>query len=64
LVKKRGHQSLATAITQERLELMKKDFPGQVSFTITDLVDAENMGTGTVVIIKLPLEYAMDEKAS
>jgi ligand-binding sensor domain-containing protein len=50
------HKSLATSITMERLEIMRKISPTQVSFQIIDLVDAEELGIGTCVSIRLPLE--------
>jgi LytS/YehU family sensor histidine kinase len=51
------HKSLATAITAERLEILRKEFPNQVDFAVTDLVDGQQRGIGTVVTIRLPLEY-------
>lgn len=58
-VSKPGHQSLATSITQKRLELLNKKLGHQTKayFRYTDLANIENRTPGTRVEIILPLIY-------
>ena len=50
------HQSLATRITKERIDLMKSDHPDQVLFKIVDLKDENKRPRGTLVMIQMPFE--------
>lgn len=50
--KKNGHQSLATQITRERIELLKKNMKKEISFKIIS-----SKGQGTSVLFLLPLKY-------
>ncbi len=50
------HQSLATRITKERIDLMKSDHPDQVLFKIVDLKDENKRPRGTLVKIQMPFE--------
>jgi hypothetical protein len=61
---KTKHESLATSITEERLEIMKKDFPKRVAFEIFDKVDSLQVGLGTIVTIKLPYETLMKSETN
>lgn len=51
------HTSLATAITRERMDILKQSYPDQVSFQIEDIINDQGNGSGTIVRIMLPLEY-------
>ena len=51
-----AHQSLATRITKDRIELIKAEHPDRVLFEILDLKDANAEPSGTLVRIHLPLE--------
>ncbi len=49
------HQSTALQVTQERLDLLKKDTSFQ-SLEIIDLMDEQNNPAGTKVIVRIPLD--------
>jgi tetratricopeptide (TPR) repeat protein len=54
LEKKRQHQSMATSITRERLEVMGKQFGGKFSLQISDLKSEKGEATGTRVVFEMP----------
>lgn len=49
------HKPLATAITQERLQLLRKN-TGQPAVEIRDLYDENGAAAGTEVVLRLPVE--------
>jgi LytS/YehU family sensor histidine kinase len=49
-----NHRSLATKITNERLEFLRLEYPGQVEFEIIDLKDDQGQALGTLVRLSLP----------
>jgi LytS/YehU family sensor histidine kinase len=51
-----SHQSLATAITMERIEILRKHFPGSVSLEIIDLHNEDGSSAGTSVQLQLPID--------
>ena len=51
------HRSLATSITKERLMLIEKKEKKNTSMTVEDLSDSNDLITGTLVNIKIPLLY-------
>jgi ligand-binding sensor domain-containing protein/two-component sensor histidine kinase len=59
---KRGKRSLATSITEERIELLSKSLGKPVRFQITDLTDSKGEAAGTEVLITFP-QLANDEDA-
>lgn len=52
---KKGKKSLATAITQERIELLAKSRGDKVDFSITDLINPDKSPAGTCVVVVFPL---------
>jgi tetratricopeptide (TPR) repeat protein len=52
-----AHKSLATAITKDRIALLKKQLKRKISFAVRDKHDASNQVTGTEVIFELPIMY-------
>ena len=52
--KEKGHRSLATTITRERIEVLNKKYKSQTSFEIIDLKDEKGGAMGTRVIIRIP----------
>jgi len=55
--KGKTYTSKGISITTERLEIFSKIYKLEKSFEIIDLLDHNNIATGTKVIIKLPLLY-------
>jgi tetratricopeptide (TPR) repeat protein len=54
LEKKRQHQSMATSITRERLEVMGKQLGKKFSLEIIDLKSEKGEATGTRVVFEMP----------
>lgn len=52
--KKRQHQSMATSITKERLEILSKKFGQKFTLDIVDLKDEKNKAAGTKVSFNMP----------
>jgi len=50
------HVSMATKITQERINLLNKKKKRKISFTIIDLKDELSLAIGTKVVIEIPIE--------
>jgi len=55
-VKVPKHVSMATKITQERINLLNKKKKRKISFTIIDLKDELSLAIGTKVVIEIPIE--------
>jgi hypothetical protein len=49
-----GHISMATAITEQRINLLSKVYKNRISFTIIDLFDHNKLPIGTKVRFSLP----------
>ena len=49
------HKSFATSANQKRIELINKIRTKKASISITDLYDKNNVATGTLVQIEIPL---------
>lgn len=58
LRKKEKPQSLAIAITRDRLKVLSKKYGRRFDFKITDLFDNENQACGTRVEFTMPVEVA------
>lgn len=56
-----GRKSLGMKLTESRLDLLSVELKGDASVEIEDLVDAMGNGTGTRVILNIPIEKATDE---
>lgn len=52
---KRKHQSFATKASQNRLDLLNQSTVEKINLQIIDLYDADNQGTGTKVILSIPI---------
>lgn len=52
------HQSLATTIMQERIELMNGSIEHKIELSIEDLLDAQGQGIGTEVTLYFPITFA------
>jgi tetratricopeptide (TPR) repeat protein len=52
----KGHQSLGTQVTNERLAILKQDYGKESGYEIIDLVDENANATGTKVIVRIPFE--------
>lgn len=50
------HKSAALEVTQERLDILNKDFRGLKSLEIIDLENNEGVPSGTKVVVRLPVE--------
>ena len=50
-----GHKSLATTITQERIQVLNKSLQKKITLNIHDLKDSENELDGTRIRIEIPL---------
>lgn len=55
LASKSNHKSMATNITQKRLELINKEGEAPINLDIFDLIDDHKQATGTLVIITIPV---------
>ena len=53
---KSEHQSLATKITKERIELLKRSLKKEINFSVKPL----EKGSGTAVFFLLPFKYVWD----
>jgi len=51
-----GHQSMATTITLERINLLNRKKKRKISLDIIDLKDESGEATGTKVVIEIPFE--------
>jgi hypothetical protein len=60
LNKGRTKKSLATSITEERIELLSKSLGERVTFSISDLTNETGEATGTKVVITFPHLVADD----
>lgn len=52
------HRSLATSITIERLKILEKKFRRKAKLAIQDVINSQNLVTGTKVTLDLPFEEA------
>ena len=52
------HKSLATQITQERIEILNRQNQGEIKFEIIDLKDKEGNACGTKVTFDIPCELS------
>jgi len=50
-----GHQSMATAITRERIEVLNKKLKKKITFEILDMKDDRDIPIGTKVKFKIPV---------
>ncbi|MBM3435378.1 MAG: tetratricopeptide repeat protein, partial [Bacteroidetes bacterium] len=50
------HQSMATSITRERLEVLSKRHKQKYSLKLTDLMDDEGKPVGTLVVFEMPFK--------
>jgi len=55
--KKPQHSSKATDITNQRIELLSKNYKQKIDFEIIDLKDNDNKPTGTLVRFILPIKF-------
>lgn len=55
------HQSLASTIMQERIELMNRNLKQRIRMEVTDREDANGKGMGTEVKLLIPLNLAMEK---
>lgn len=60
LYKRINHKSMATKISQRRVDIMNKMNPDKVGFEIIDLENEAGEGIGTKVVITMPAFSAMD----
>jgi sensor histidine kinase YesM len=51
-----GHKSMATNITQERINVLNRKRNRKIQFNIIDLKDEAGDATGTKVVIEIPFE--------
>ncbi len=56
LKEEKGHKSLATIITQDRIELLKKQLKRNIRFSVSDRQENGHV-TGTQVLFELPITY-------
>lgn len=55
--KNKVHQSMATSITRERLEILSKRNKGKFDFQIIDKYDDTGSAKGTLVILQMPFRF-------
>jgi len=55
-LKGRDHQSLATVITMERIQNLRKKIKRKISFDITDIIGNDNQVNGTKVTFQIPVK--------
>ncbi len=53
-----NHEPLATEITRDRIDLLKRQLKKNISFIVEDKVGKENEIIGTQVIFELPIQFA------
>ena len=53
----KGHQSLATSIARERIQILNKKLKQKISFQIIDLKNEMNKPVGTLVTFKIPVIF-------
>lgn len=54
---KKGHESMATKITSDRIEVLKRQLKKNISFNIKDRLSDANEVIGTEVIFEIPIQY-------
>ncbi|NVK84925.1 MAG: histidine kinase [Cytophagia bacterium] len=54
---KNGHESMATKITSDRIEVLKRQLKKNISFIIKDRLSDANEVIGTEVIFEIPIQY-------
>lgn len=54
----KGHEPMATEITQDRIDLLKKQLKKNVLFSVKDKVSEKDEIIGTQVIFELPIQFA------
>ena len=54
---KKGHESMATKITTDRIEVLKRQLKKNISFIIKDRLSEANEIIGTEVIFEIPIQY-------
>lgn len=57
-LKRDGHESMATRITQDRIDLLKKQLKKNISFIVKDKVGEKDEVIGTEVIFEMPIQFA------
>lgn len=57
LKEKKGHESMATKITSDRIEVLKRQLKRNISFIIKDRLSEANEVIGTEVIFEIPIQY-------
>lgn len=55
---KEGHVSMATKITEDRVEVLKRQLRKNISFIVRDRLSESNEVIGTEVVFNIPIQYS------